>query len=289
MCGPDELSASEIFGASVHFAVLSEVFAGAGALMVLPVVDVVVGVLRVPGWVAHLVFFRKVLLWSPHILAAVWVLFAWEWSLVLWDIDLIFRHEVMQTRVLLVLKPCVGDTQIVIGMHTNGKLTWNGIPRVLVHLPDRRVTVRHLSHFIIGSSRPQYLDLLALRVCHNLTADVSLVGLIEDINAHVYDHVSVVDLFVRGEAELLDTERLTTGQAWHTSHQLLNIRRLHGVVPRGTHLTIQLLYILHGPGAIVCWNGSTLANRVDVSHVVDGRRRVRMERFDVGVNILGGW
>jgi len=65
--------------------------------MVVPVVDIVVGILRVPGWITHFVLFGQVLLWSPHILAAVWVLFTGEWSLVLRDIHLIFSHKVVQT------------------------------------------------------------------------------------------------------------------------------------------------------------------------------------------------
>merc|ERR1712045_861670 len=158
-----------------------------------------------------------------------------------------------------------------------------------MHLPDRSVTVRHLSHLIVSTSRPEHFNLLAPGVCHDLTADICLVGLVEDVNAHINNHIGIVNLFVGSETKLLDTKCLTTSQAWHTSHQLLNISRLHGMVPWRSHLSIQFLYILHGPGAIVCWNGSTLTHRVDVSHVIDGRRRARVERFDVCVDVLSSW
>jgi len=155
-----------------------------------------------------------------------------------------------------------------------------------VHFPNRSVTIGHLGHFIIGTGWPEDFDLLSLGVRHDLTADVGLVGLIEYIDSHVDDHVRVINLFVRRESELLDTESLTTSQSWHASQELFNVGRLHGVVPGSAHLPVELLDIFHGPGAIVCWDGATLSHGVDVTHIVDRRRRVRVERLDVSVDIL---
>ena len=265
---------------------LAEVLARGAALEIVPIVDVVVGVLGVPVWIAHGILFCQVLLWTPHLLRAVWVLLGWEWTLVLWNVHLILGHEVVQTRVLLVLEPCVGDTEIVVWVDTDGQLTWNGIPRVLVHLPDRRVTVRHLRHFIVGACWPQNLNLFALRVCDDLAADVGLVSLIEHIDTQVNYKVSVVNFFIGCETELLNTEGFTSSETWHTAKKLLNISRLWSVIPGCPHVSVQFLDVLHRPRTIVCWNGTRLTHGMNVSHVVNGRGWVRVERLDVRVDVL---
>ena len=140
-----------------------------------------------------------------------------------------------------------------------------------MHLPDRSVTVGHLGHFIISTSRPQYLNLLTFRVSDDLSANVGLVCLVENVDAEVNNQVSIINFFIRSETKLLDSESLTPGQAWHASHQLLNISGLSCVIPRSTHLTIELLDVFHCPSSIVCWNGSRLADRMDVTHIVNGR------------------
>ena len=92
-----------------------------------------------------------------------------------------------------------------------------------MHLPDRSVTVSHLSHLIVGTGGPQYFDLLSLGVGDNLTADVGLVGFVEDIDSHVDDHIGIVNLLIWSETELLDSESLTTGKSWSTSHKFIDI------------------------------------------------------------------
>ena len=121
---------------------------------VLFVVDVLVRILGVPFGVAHLVFLGQVCLGSPHLLGAVRVLRGGELSLTLRDVHLIISHQVVKTGVHLILEPSVWYTQVVIGMDTDGQLTGNGIPRVLVHLPNRGITECHLGHFIVHTSLP---------------------------------------------------------------------------------------------------------------------------------------
>ena len=140
-----------------------------------------------------------------------------------------------------------------------------------MHLPDRSVTVSHLGHFIISTSRPQYLNLLTFRVSDDLSANVGLVCLVENVDAKINNQVGIIDFFIRSETKLLDTESLTPGQAWHTSHQLLNICGLSSVIPGSTHLAVELLDVFHCPCSIVCWNGSRLADGMDVTHIVNGR------------------
>ena len=140
-----------------------------------------------------------------------------------------------------------------------------------MHLPDRSVTVSHLGHFIISTSRPQYLNLLTFGVSDDLSANVGLVSLVENVDAKVNNQVGIVDFFIRSETKLLDTESLTPGQAWNASQKFLNVCRLSCVIPRSTHLAIQLLDVFHCPCSIVCWNGSRLADGMDVTHIVNGR------------------
>jgi len=247
-----------------------------------------VSIVGVPVGIAHGIFFGKILLGSPHLLRAVRVLLCREWTLVFWDVDLILGHQVMNTRILLVLEEGVGDTEIVIGMNTDGQLTWNRIPRVLVHFPDRGVTICHHGHFIISTGRPQDFNLLTLGVSNDLSANISLVSFIEDIDSHIDDKVRVINLFIGGKTKLLNTKSLTSSEPWNTSQKLLDVSRLGCVIPRSAHVTVKFLDILHGPGAIVCRDGSRLSNRMDVSHVINGRRRVRVECLDVSIKILGG-
>jgi hypothetical protein len=215
------------------------------------------------------------------------ILGAGEWPLVFRNENLIVSHEVVNTGVHLVFEPGVWDTQIVIGMNTDGKLSGNRIPGVLVHFPDGSVTVAHLSHFIISCRGPQDFDLLSLGVSHNLTAAVSLVRFIEDINSKVDNHVSEINFFVRGETELLDAEGFSSGEAGNTSHDFFNVSRLEGVIPRSSHLSVGLLQVFHVERSIIGRNRSGLSNRVDVTHIVNRRSRVAVEGLDVGVDVFG--
>ena len=267
---------------------LTQIFTGRLTLEIITVVDVVVGVRRVPVRIAHGILVCKVLLRAPHLLRAVRILLRGERSCVLWDVHLIIGHEVVETRVLLVLEPGVGHTKVVVRMNTDGQLARNRIPRVLVHLPNGRVTVGHLSHLIVSAGGPQNLNLLTFGVGDNLAADIGLVSLIEHINAHVDHHVGVVDFFIWSETELLDAKCLTSSKARNSSHHLFNIRRLQSVVPGSAHVAIEFLNVFHSPSTVVCWDRARLPHRMNVTHVVDRRRRVRVERLDVGVDVLCG-
>jgi hypothetical protein len=181
-------------------------------------INIVVSVFGVPLRVAHLIFFEQVFLRTPHLFRTVRILRSGEGPFVFGDVHLIVTHEVMDSGIHLVLKPGVWDSQIVIGMNTDGKLSGNRIPGVLVHFPNRSVSVAHLSHFIISCRRPKHFDLLSLGVSDDLTAAVGLVGFIEDIDSEVHNHVREVNFFIRGETELLDAEGLSSGEAGHTAH-----------------------------------------------------------------------
>lgn len=193
-------------------------------LEVLPIVDVEVGVLGVPLWIAEAVLFLQVFLWSPELGTAVRVLLCWERSGVLWDVHLIVRHHVVDTVVHLVLEEGVGHTQVVVWLHSDGQLTGDWIPRVLVHLPNWCITESHLGQLIVGGSRPQDLDLFALGIGDDLSGKVCLVTLVEDIESIVDDQVGEVDLLLRGESELLDPECLLARQTRCASHELLDVR-----------------------------------------------------------------
>lgn len=171
-------------------------------------------------------------------------------------------------------------------MDTNGQLTRNWIPGVLVHFPNGRITERHLCHFIISASRPENFNFFAFRVRNDLTANISLIGLVEDIDSIIYDDVGKVNLFIWRKTHLLNSKCFTTSQARSTSEKLFDIGGLGHVVPGRSHLTIELLDVLHGPRSIIGWNGARLSDGVDVSHVVDGWRWVRMECLDVRVDVL---
>jgi hypothetical protein len=51
-------------------------------------------------------------------------------------------------------------------------------------------------------------------------------------------------------------------------------------------LTIKLLDVFHGEGAIISRNGTRLSHRMNVSHVIDGRRWVGMEGLNISINVL---
>ena len=51
------------------------------SLLIFLVVNVEVSIIGVPFWVTHLIFLDEVFLWTPHILAAVWVLLSAKGSL----------------------------------------------------------------------------------------------------------------------------------------------------------------------------------------------------------------
>ena len=206
--------------------------------------------------------------------------------MLLWDVHLVIRHQVVQSRVHLVLKEGVRNTQVVVRVDSDRQLARNRIPRVLVHFPNGGVAESHLSHLIVGTCRPQDLDFLALAVSHYLTTHVSLVGFVENINSVVYDNVREIDLLIGSESHLLDAESLTSGQAGDTPHDFFNVGGLRSVVPGSLHLSVKFLDVFHGPGSIVGWDRARLTDRVDVPHVVHGRWRLAVECLNVGVNIL---
>jgi len=249
-------------------------------------VNIVVRVLGIPVGVAHLIFFQQVFLRTPHVFRAMRVFGTGVWPLVLGNEDLIISHEIVNTRVHLVLKPGVRDTQIVIGMNTDGKLSGNRIPRVLVHFPDGSVSVNHLSHFIISRRRPEDFNLFSLGVGYNLTTAVSLVRFIKDIDSEVHDHVSEINLFVRGQTQLLNAECFTTGKAGNATHNFFNICALSSVIPRSAHLSVGFFDIFHCKWSIIGRNRSRLSNWVDVTHIVNWWWRIAMERLNVGVDVL---
>lgn len=255
-------------------------------LEVLLLVDVVVGVLGVPVWIAEGFFLLQVFLWSPELLAAVWILLSWEWTSILRDVHLILRHHVMDTVVHFVLEEGVGNTEIIVWLHSNWQLTWNRIPWVLVHFPDWCTAEGHHGHLIVGCSWPKDLHLFSLRVGHDLSGKVSLIALVEHIDTVVDDKVSEVNFFFWGQTELLNSKSLLTGETWRSPHQLLDVGGLRGVVPRAPHVTNELLDIFHGEGAIVWWDWTTLSHWMDVAHVVDGAWWSRVVTLDNSVVVL---
>ena len=233
------------------------------------VVDVVVSILWVPVWITHLILLKEILLWSPLLGAAVWVLLRWEVSLVLWDEHLIFDHAVMDTVIHLIFEPGVWYTQVIIWLHSDWKLSRNWIPRVLVHLPDGGVSEDHLGHFIVGTRWPHDFDLFTLGVGDNLSSKVSLVTFIEHIKSVVDNEVAEVNLFLWGEAQLLNSKGFLSGEAWGSSHDLLDISGLGTVIPRHLHVTDHLLDVFHSVWTIVWWDWTRLSNWVNMSHVVE--------------------
>ena len=85
---------------------------------------------------------------------------------------------------------------------------------------------------------------------------------------------------------MLNTESFSSGQAWDSSHEFLYIGALSSGIPRSSHLTVELLNVFHGPGAIISGDGARLSNGMNMSHVIDGRGRVRVEGLNVSVNVL---
>lgn len=271
---------------SVELAVLSEVLLAVGTCVVFFLVDVVVGALWIPFGVAQLVIFLEVLLWSPHLLGAVWVLLGGEWSDILWDEHLIVNHHVVNSGVHLVFEPSERHSQVVIWMDTDGQLSWNWIPRVFVHFPDRSIAEHHHGHFIVSAAWPQDLDFLSFRVRNDLATDVGLVCFVEHVDTAVYNQIGEVNLLVWSEAKLLNSESLTTGQAWNSSHDLLDVSALSAEVPWGTHVAVQLLDVLHCPWSVIRGNRARLSGWVDVAHVVDRSWWVAGKRLVLGVVVL---
>lgn len=164
-------------------------------------------------------------------------------------------------------------------MDNEGQLTWDWVPRVLVHFPNGRIAENHLGHLIIGTRWPEDLCLLTLRVGNYLAANISLVSCVEDINAHVDDEVSEVDLLIWLKTKLLDSKCFSSRETWHTAHHLLDVSALHSVVPWSLHLTVELLDIFHRPGAIVGRDRAGLSDRVYMAHVVDRQRWIAIFAF----------
>lgn len=172
----------------------------------------------IPIRITHVIFVGQVFLWSPHFFRAMRILLRWVWPIALGDVDLVLCHQVVQSGILLVFKPCVGHSKIVIWMNTNRQLTWNWIPRILMHLPDWCITISHLSHFIISSCWPEYFYLFSFRVGNDLSTNICLICFIEYINSHVNNHVGIVDLLNRIQAKLLNTKTFTTSESWNSTH-----------------------------------------------------------------------
>ena len=89
-----------------------------------------------------------------------------------------------------------------------------------------------------------------------MSGTVGLVGFVENIHTEVNNHVSKVDLFVRGETKLLDFKCLTTGESGNSAHDFFDVSTLETVVPRCTHLTVHHLDVFHCVWAIVRGNGA---------------------------------
>lgn len=121
---------------------------------VLSVIDIEIGVLRVPVGVAHFLLFDEVLLGSPIARGGKRVLGRGEGSSVLRNVHLIISHLVVDSAISLVLEPCEGYLQIVVGVNSDGELTWNGIPRVFMHFPNWSITIGHHGHFVISGGGP---------------------------------------------------------------------------------------------------------------------------------------
>lgn len=174
--------------------------------MIWLVVDVVVGVLWIPVGVTHLVFLNKVLLRFPDVAVSMRVLNCREWSGIFRNVHLVLSHDVMQSAVLLVLEPSVRNTQIIIRMNSDGQLSWNGIPRIFVHFPNGGVSIHHLGHFIEGSRGPEDLNFFSLLVSDDLSAHISLISLVENINTKVHNKIGVINFFMGSKTELLDSK-----------------------------------------------------------------------------------
>lgn len=243
-------------------------FVGVFPFVVALVVNVVVSVFGVPVWITELVFLEKIFLWSPDLFAAVWVLLRWELSSILWAEHLILSHQVMDSGIHFVLEEGVWNTEIVIRMNSDWQLTRNWIPWVFVHLPNRGVSEDHLGHLIIGSGGPKDLDLLTLGVGDDLSGKVGLVTFIEDIDTVVDDQVGIVDLFIWGQTQLLNSQCLLSSETWCSSHELLDVSGLRSVIPWAFHLTIYLLDIFHGVRTVIWRNWTTLSYWMNVSHIV---------------------
>mmetsp|Transcript_21722 Transcript_21722/g.20823 ORF Transcript_21722/g.20823 Transcript_21722/m.20823 type:complete len:205 (-) Transcript_21722:182-796(-) len=202
------------------------------------------------------------------------VLLRWERSLIFRNVDLILSHQVVDPRVHLILEPTVRDSQVIVWVDSDGQFSWNGIPRVLMHLPNWCIAIDHHGHFIEGGSWPKDLNLLSLGVGNDLSGHISLVGLIEDIQAQVHSQVSIVDFFIGAESKLLDSEGFPSSESRHSSHEFFNVCRLGSVIPLDLHISIELLDVFHGPRPIIRRDWPRLSHRVHMPHVVDRRRRV---------------
>jgi hypothetical protein len=268
---------------------LSKVLMGRLFLEVLLVIDIVVSVLWEPVWITHLVFFEQILLGSPQVFVAMWVLLRWEVSNIFWNEHLILSHQVMNTHIHLVLEESVWNTQVVIWMHSQWKLSWNWIPWVLVHFPDWGITESHHGHLIISCCWPENLDLFSLRVGDNLSGEIGLVSFVENVNTVVDDDVSEIDFFFWGESKLLNSQCFLSGQTWSSSHNFLNISRLWSMIPWTFHLTIHLSDVFHSVRTIIWWDWSTLSNRMNMSHVIHWRWWVGMLSLNDFIVVFGFW
>lgn len=243
-------------------------FVGGFSGVVALIVNVVVSIFWVPVWITELLFLTKIFLWSPDLSGAMWVLLSWELSSIFRAEHLILGHHVMNSGIHFVLEEGIWNTEIIIWMNSDWQLTGNWIPRVFVHLPDWGVSEDHGSHFIISSSGPKDLNFLSLRVGDDLSGEVGLVTFIEDINTVVDDQVSIIDFFIWGQTQLLNSQCLLSSETWCSSHELLNISRLRSVIPWAFHLTINLLDIFHGVRTVIWRNWTTLSYWMNVSHIV---------------------
>lgn len=198
-------------------------FVGGFSGVVALIVNVVVSIFWVPVWITELLFLTKIFLWSPDLSGAMWVLLSWELSSIFRAEHLILGHHVMNSGIHFVLEEGIWNTEIVIRMNSDWQLTGNWIPRVFVHLPDWGVSEDHGSHFIISSSGPKDLNFLSLGVGDDLSGEVGLVTFIEDINTIVDDQVSIIDLFIWGQTQLLNSQCFLSSETRCSSHELLNI------------------------------------------------------------------
>lgn len=143
------------------------------------------------------------LLALPELAAGEWIPGCVKRPNVFRNVDLILGNDHFSGEFLLVLKPGIWHSQIEITGNFNCRVCpQKDLPMIVHGLQNgRKSNVQH-AHILPTERVPKNFHFLPFRIGHNLTGDVHLIGVVENIKAQVVGNVSEIDLLKGGKPEL---------------------------------------------------------------------------------------
>ena len=112
----------------------------------------------------------------------------------------------------------------------------------------RKSNVQH-AHILPTERVPKNFHFLPFRIGHNLTGDIHLIGVVENIQTQVVGNVSEIDLLKGGKPELHNVLNLFSSDARNSSHDLIDIHLAIVKILGEIGLVKYFFNIFHGVGS----------------------------------------